>query len=108
MCENSTTAGGMTAVGVDTDPSCRYNAVLCIAHCLMCPGYVGSLRNSVALEQFQPLSCGWVGYLFMDSLAPLLLDTSMVTEKGQSSGISVRGQQMSEPSARVRSQHSLC
>ena len=35
-------------------------------------GYMGSLRNPVALEQFIPLSCGWVGYLFMDSL-PLTL-----------------------------------
>ena len=63
----------MTTVGVLTDPWCRYNAVFCIANgeretAQRADGYVGSLRNSVALEQSNTLSCGWVGYLFMDSL----------------------------------------
>ena len=57
-------AGRMTAAGVLTDHWCRYVAVSALPVVLCAADYVGSLRCSVGLEQFQPPML-WEGGIFV-------------------------------------------
>ena len=74
-------AGRMTAVGVLTDYWCRNGAVSALLIVLCATGYVGSLRCSVALEQFQPLML-WVGGIFVHGFTSLPLTLSLTLTQG--------------------------
>ena len=62
MRKNSTAAGGMAAVGVDTDLWCRYDAVL-LTYAMCYTGYVGSALLCGTRTSQPPML--WVGGIFV-------------------------------------------